>query len=186
LREKPLAGAIALSTKLTCPDCGGVLGVAEPGESSCSCFKAESISLADASSASEAGGQPTLNDTQAVETLSKVCFKCGANVVGKKRYKDSRGYMCADCNKAEIAAEKEGTARCAECGRRVKEAGLVEFRGVRMCKLCISELRDAEKKKIKPISSQNFDAQEKKNIWRMVILLIILGFFIVLSLIQHH
>src|SRR4029079_15501500 len=27
-----------MSTKLVCPDCGGVLGVAEPGEMPCKCF----------------------------------------------------------------------------------------------------------------------------------------------------
>jgi len=116
---------------------------------SCTCFNASSPDL-DETGFAQPSPEPTieqqLNDTHPVETLSKLCFKCGADVAGKKRYKDSRGYMCADCNRAEIEAEKAGTTPCAECGRRVKDAGLVEFRGSRICKLCLAELRDADKR----------------------------------------
>lgn len=166
-------GVSCVTEKLTCPDCGGVLGPAEAGESACNCFKAESFALPSM--------EQSLSDTQPVETLSKVCFKCGADVAGKRRYKDSRGYLCADCNRAEVEAEKAGTIPCGNCGRRVKEVGLIEFRGMRICKLCVAELRDADKKKIKLISGKNFEAQDKKTLKVLVIILIVLAGFIVLG-----
>jgi len=162
-----------VATKLTCPDCGGVLGPAEPGESACICFKNESYA--------QQSMEESLSDTHPVETLSKICFKCGADVAGKKRYKDSRGYMCADCNRTEIDAEKAGTALCQECGRRVKEGALTDFRGARICKLCLTELRDADKKKIKLVSGKNFEAEEKKSLKTLIIILIVLGVFCILG-----
>ena len=162
-----------MTTKLTCPDCGGVLGSPEPGVSTCTCFKSESFA--------QPSVEQSLSDTHPVETLSKVCFKCGADVAGKKRYKDSRGYMCAECNKAEIAAEKAGTAQCAECGRRVKEAALTEFRGMRICKLCIVALRDADKKKVKLVSGKNFEAQDRKTLKILIVIMLILAGFMIYS-----
>jgi DNA-directed RNA polymerase subunit RPC12/RpoP len=171
-----------LDTKLTCPDCGGALGPAEPGVAPCTCFQSRTLAEDEASfNNAEQHGADTLNDTQHVETLSKSCFKCGANVAGKKRYKDSRGYMCADCNKAEIAAEKAGTTKCPECGRRLKETGLVEFRGQRMCKFCMNELRDADKKKIKVISGKNYDNQDRKTLKILIVIMILLALVIVYS-----
>jgi len=161
-----------------------VLGPPEPGVASCTCFNASSPDL-DETGFAQPSPEPTieqqLDDTHPVETLSKLCFKCGADVAGKKRYKDSRGYMCADCNRAEIEAEKAGTTPCAECGRRVKDAGLVEFRGSRICKLCLAELRDADKKKIKIVSGKNFEAQDKRNLKILIVIALILLFFMVLS-----
>jgi hypothetical protein len=171
-------GAFCVAEKLTCPDCGGILGPAEAGESSCLCFKSEF----DARPSME----ESLSDTQPVETLSKVCFKCGADVAGKKRYKDSRGYLCAECNRAEVVAEKAGTIPCAECGRRVKEAGLVEFRGMRICKLCVAELRNADKKKIRVIGGSKYETEDKKTLKILIIILIVLAGFIVLGLVKSH
>jgi hypothetical protein len=182
-----VSGAFGLSTKLICPECGGVLGPAEPGVSSCTCFKSGSSPPAlDQAGLDESGfAKPTveesLSDTHPVETVSKTCFKCGADVAGKKRYKDSRGYMCADCNRAEVQAEKAGTTPCAECGRRVKDAGLVEFRGMRICKLCIAELRDADKKKIKLVSSKNFEAQDKRTLKILILIMLILAVLMVVG-----
>jgi DNA-directed RNA polymerase subunit RPC12/RpoP len=176
-----------LDTKLTCPDCGGVLGPAEPGVSPCTCFKSESFSDPNLDPGlgrddfGRAAVEPSLSDTHPVETLTKRCFKCGADVVGKKRYKDSRGYMCADCNRAEIDAEKAGTTLCPECGRRVKDAALVEFRGMRICKLCIAEQRDADKKKIRVISGKNFEAQDRRTLKILIIVMIVLAVFMVMS-----
>lgn len=116
-----------------------------------------------------------------METVSKFCFKCGADVAGKKRYKDSRGYICADCNRAEVESEKAGTTPCAECGRRVKDGGLVEFRGARICKLCLAELRDADKKKIKVISGKSFEAQDRRTLKILIVIMIILAIFMVVG-----
>ena len=172
-----------MATKLICPDCGGVLGSAEPGVSSCTCFKSEASAPPglDEPGFAKPTIEESLSDTHPVETLSKTCFKCGADVAGKKRYKDSRGYLCADCNRAEIKAEKAGTTPCAECGRRVKEAGLIEFRGMRICKLCLAELRDADKKKIKLVSSKNFETQDKKTLKILILVMLILAILMVVG-----
>jgi hypothetical protein len=167
-----------VATKLTCPDCGGLLGPPEPGVSSCTCFKDDAFSEP---GFSEPSVERSLSDTHPVETLSKLCFRCGADVAGKKRYKDSRGYMCAECNKAEIAAEKAGTAQCGECGRRVKEASLTDYRGTRTCKLCMVAVRDAEKKKIKVVSGKNFEAQDRRSLKMLVVIMILLAIVIIYS-----
>jgi formylmethanofuran dehydrogenase subunit E len=94
----------------------------------------------------------------------KLCFACGKNVSGHRRTKDSRGYLCLDCAKAEIAAKKEGTIPCAQCRRRVKPAGLVLHRGEMICKLCFQAHKDAEKKIIKAVPDQHYKEHEKQKL----------------------
>ena len=147
----------------------------------CTCFPDQPEAGLDDTAFAKPTVEETLNDTHPVETLTKSCFKCGADVVGKKRYKDSRGYMCADCNRAEVQAEKAGTTPCAECGRRVKDAGLVEFRGARICKLCLAELRDADKKKIKVISGKTFEAQDRRTLKILIVIMILLAILMVVG-----
>ena len=185
-----------MATKLICPDCGGVLGEAEEGEAACVCFKDQAHAAAahddqkDLDLSSETySGEATLNDTQPVEVVTKVCCKCGADVRGRKRYKDSRGYLCAECNEKEIIAEREGTALCAECGRRVRVTALNDFRGSMMCKLCQIEIRDADKKRIKVVSSKNFASEDKRTLKIAIGVLAVLAFFMLLSAIKimrHH
>jgi hypothetical protein len=176
-------GAFFVTAKLTCPDCGGVLGPAEPGESACSCFTSASYAQM---RPDQSDPDQSLSDTQPVETLTKTCCKCGADVAGKKRYKDSRGYLCADCNRAEVEAEKAGTTLCPECGRRVKEAALTDFRGMRICKLCVAELRDADKKKIKVIGGKNYETNEKKTLKVLIAIALVLLVFMVLGYLKSR
>ena len=170
-----------MATKLICPDCGGVLGPAEPGEAVCACFKNSNSTLEESSGPGKPTPEETLSDTDPVETVSKFCFKCGADVVGKKRYKDSRGYICADCNRAEIEAEKAGTALCGECGRRVKVGALSDFHGKNVCRLCLAELRDTDKKKIRVISGKGFEAQDRRTLKILIVVMIILAIFMVVG-----
>jgi DNA-directed RNA polymerase subunit RPC12/RpoP len=166
-----------VSTNLICPDCGGVIGSAEPGVAVCTCFAKPEESF----DVGEHSSERSLSDTEAVAELTKRCFKCGANVAGHRRFKDSRGYLCVECNRKEMEAEKEGTAACAECGRRVKPTGLVEFRGLMICKLCKNDHTDAERKKVKLVSSKNFDEQEKKSVKTLAILLGILAVLMIVG-----
>ncbi len=183
-----------MTTKLTCPDCGGVIGPREPGESPCSCFENQTTPRAGSASldleSAEASPQATaarsehdtVTDPPTVDTGGKYCFKCGANVTGKKRWKDSRGYICADCNAAEIEAEKTGTVKCPDCGRRLRPQALIEFQGKMICKLCANEQREADKKKIKVISSKVYEENDRKRL----IVLCVIAFILLLLMIRSY
>src|SRR5436305_1177879 len=74
----------------------------------------------------------TPSDTAAIESPvkgEKLCVNCGKNVSGHRRVKDSRGYLCYACAKAERAAEREGKVRCMECRKMIRPEGLVAYNG---------------------------------------------------------
>ncbi|MGH7176053.1 MAG: hypothetical protein ACREJC_01620 [Tepidisphaeraceae bacterium] len=154
-----------MAGKLLCPDCGGVLGEPEAGEAQCTCFS----------------GSSSKSDTahlEVPETVEKVCHVCGTDVSGKKRYRDSRGYICRDCAKKEREQETVGTVACGECGRRVRPEGLRDYSGVKICKKCFDEHKEVSQKKWKrKVTTYRYDLYEKRN------LLILAGILGVLALI---
>jgi hypothetical protein len=108
-----------MSTKVVCPDCGGVIGELSPGDVPCKCLLESEPMLE----------QNTPSDTATIESPrgEKVCHNCGKNVAGHRRVKDSRGYLCYQCAKAERAAEREGKVRCKECRKMIpRRAGRVQ------------------------------------------------------------
>jgi hypothetical protein len=113
--------------------------------------------------------------------VSKLCFKCGKDVAGHQRVKDSRGYMCMDCHRAEVAEEK-ANPRCADCSRRVKEAALVEFEGRRICGKCRSDHMAIvqHEQRFSPIKAGTYKEAEKQQIKWMVGIVAVLLFIIIL------
>jgi hypothetical protein len=166
-----------MAVDLICPDCGGVIGATAKtadGREPCSCFKDETPRAENSDTVSIP--TPTAG-TDAADFKEKICFVCGKNVAGHRRVKDSRGYLCYDCAKAEVKQEKAGTIPCAECGRRVKEGGLVNYGGIRICRKCHEDHKETQKKAVKKVATKHFDVHEKKN------LIIIAVIFVVLALI---
>ena len=134
-----------MSNDLICPECGGIIG----GDSSdrgraCTCF-ANQPPASDELKAPEE--QSASGDTFVDKAVvpAKVCCKCGKDLAGKKRLRDSRGYWCYKCHKADKAATAPQGVKCADCGRVVPEAGLYEYEDKRICGSCRSRRKEEAK-----------------------------------------
>ena len=66
----------------------------------------------------------------------------------------------------QLAAEAQDAGRvpCAECGRKLKPEGLIEFGGVRICKPCHEHHREVARTKRAPIHSTHHDEHEKQRV----------------------
>jgi hypothetical protein len=162
-----------MSVDLVCPDCGGIIG-ATPGDgrNPCTCF----------------GQSPSKHDTVAIESpvkdlnaQQKVCITCGKDVTGHRRVKDSRGYMCYACAKQERAAEKAGTVPCAECGKRVKPAGLVLYGTIKICKTCFNDHKETGKRAVRKIATRHYELHEKRTLIWLSVAFVILGCLVLYS-----
>ncbi len=164
---------------VVCPDCGGVIGGDgnEGARRACTCVLA--------------GAGASKHDTVRIEVplpadvneKKKVCIVCKKDLAGHRRVKDSRGYMCYQCARDEMDAEKEGTVRCAECGRRVKPAGLVEYGGIKICKKCYNDHKETRKKAVKKIATRHYELHEKKTLIWLTVVFCVLGCLVLYSLI---
>lgn len=170
-----------MAEDLICPDCGGVIGgsgVDSEGRSPCSCYKEAVVTKTQSDEREDSSDTVSLPSQPAAggDTSPKLCFACGKNVSGHRRVKDSRGYMCYDCAKAEVKQEKAGTIPCADCKKRLKEGGLVMYKGRRICKTCHGHLSELDRKSRK-VATKEIDEYEKRNIY------VLGGIFGVLTLI---
>jgi hypothetical protein len=162
-----------MSVDVVCPDCGGIIGgTGSGGRPACSCTpgvsKSDTVRI-----------EIPLNDVNEAK-LEKLCIVCGKNVAGHRRVKDSRGYMCYNCAKAEMDAEKAGTVRCAECGKRVKPAGLVEYDGIKICRKCHNDHKEIKKKAVRKVATRHYELAEKKTVFVIAgILFVLLVFMLV-------
>jgi hypothetical protein len=160
-----------------CPDCGGLIGATETTDQGrpCTCFKKSSSKTAvDAGSDTSVMGQK-------VVAKGKVCCKCGKDLTGKKRLRDSLGYWCVDCHKADQAAKAPIGVRCSDCGRIVPEGAITRYDGISICGKCVEERKELAKQKRKfgKVDDKIYKEQDKKRIFVMlgvmgVLLLIIL------------
>jgi hypothetical protein len=131
-----------MSTDLTCPDCGGIVGARETTDEGkpCTCFRDTPRYSSSASEGSTSGHSTEImaapTPAPAVTEVKKICVSCGADVTHRQRARDSRGYFCADCAKAEKEATKPKGVKCGDCGRVVVETGLYDVGGVRVCTFC--------------------------------------------------
>lgn len=185
----------AMAVEVICPDCGGVIGgvgIDAEGRGPCTCFSDERKFPRLPASRPEVIGDPAdasdPSDTVSLSAPSpgqdlgdnrpKVCIVCGKNVTGHRRVKDSRGYLCYACAKAEVAQERAGKIPCAECGRRVKEGGIVVYNGLKICRRCFEDHKQAKRKAIKKVSTHHFDAHEKLRLIYLAIIFVVLGLIV--------
>ena len=116
---------------------------------------------------------------EAPKIIEKFCVVCGKDTVGHRRLKDSRGYICYPCAKAERAAEKAGKVRCKLCRKLVKPDGLVPMGKKMVCKVCFADNQESARFK-KKVSTEHYDTHEKRNLIILAIVaLILLGFMLV-------
>jgi hypothetical protein len=150
-----------MSVDLVCPECGGIIGASgADGKQPCICFR----------------NGTSKSDTVAIESpvrdlnsSQKICISCGRDVTGHRRVKDSRGYMCYNCAKAEQEMDKVGTLPCAECGRRVRPDALLAYGNIKICKRCFNDHKEKKKKSVKKIATRHYELHEKRTlIWLSV------------------
>jgi ribosomal protein L34E len=161
-----------MSTELMiCPECGGIIGADEASDQGkpCTCFK-------------------TKGDTsvmgKAVSDV-KVCWKCGKDVTGLKRARDSNGYWCYDCHKADKAKNAPQGVRCAECGRKVAETALIDFEGMLICTKCRddhAELARHKKKFRAKVGDSAYQAHDRK---RLFLMLGFVGVLVLIIVLRH-
>jgi len=137
----------------------------------CTCFVEESTAT-------------NVNDNDATvsgqEAPVKMCVKCGKDLTGKKRLKDSHGYWCVECHKADVAEKAPQGVPCPKCGRIVKQETLVSVDGHNICSRCAREkraLKKAGSKKYRQLDTQHFEQAEKSKLWIMVVVLVVLALF---------
>ena len=134
-----------MAEDLICPDCGGIIG-GEPGTGRkvCECFVTrKTVSVEPRPMMPEATEMP-IDDPSG--TGEKICRVCGKNLKGHRRFKDSRGYTCAQCHESDLhAGPNANLIPCTECGRKLKIDGITTYDGRVMCKRCASEKRELNK-----------------------------------------
>lgn len=162
-----------------CPDCGGVIGATRTDEFGhpCTCFAAPRKSPAPAApveiepSPTAPGGADAAGDEAADGQPQKLCVLCGKNVAGHRRVKDSRGYLCLDCHRAEQARQKPQGAKCPRCGRVVKAESMGEHEGARMCQRCLREAREVRRpgsKRFRKIDDKHFQEKSKTQLFVLI------------------
>jgi DNA-directed RNA polymerase subunit RPC12/RpoP len=153
-----------------CPDCGGVVGATQVTDAGppCRCF-------------GELNGSSDSSGTQVLDSpapIQKICCRCGKDLTGKKRLRDSEGYWCVDCHRADKKQNQPAGVKCPSCGRTVPPDSLSNYDNERICSRCVKEKRQIKKageKKFRVVDGRKFDAYEKKQA------LIVAGVLLVLA-----
>lgn len=167
--------------KLICPECGGVIGSTDPNDTPCTCAtRAHAPDDADfrQAAATQVADEPDKPDESDDSRAAKVCRICGKDVSGARRYKDSLGYWCFECHRADAAARTAGKARCSNCSRLFPSGKLIELDGDRLCITC-NRRRLAEQRRIlrKAAAGRLHKLHERKQ------LLVLLAIFVILLII---
>jgi hypothetical protein len=170
------------SDSMYCPECGGLIGGTETTDEGrpCTCFKGVSTASAPAPPAS--GGDTSVMGQQVV-AKAKVCCKCGKDLTKKKRLRDSLGYWCVDCHKADEAANAPKGVRCADCGRTVAEGAITDYDGIRICGKCLEDRKALAKRERKfgKVDDRVYKEHDKKKLY---LFLGILGVLVLLTLLR--
>jgi len=182
-----------MAVDLICPECGGVIGgvgVDAQGRWPCSCFDNSSSQEETGEEKDDTVSMPSPQSQAVIERTTsaqpeKVCIVCGKNLSGHRRVKDSRGYMCYKCAKSEIDREHEGTIPCAECGRRVKEQGLINYSGIKICRRCYEDHKESKKKIVKKVATKQYEEHEKRNLIILAVVFVILGLIVLFTQLRH-
>lgn len=95
----------------------------------------------------------------------KHCCVCGADVAGRKRYKDHDGrYWCEECK--EAGREPGDGIPCADCHIATQPAELVEHSvaqgTLRLCKACDTKRKQAEKREKARIAAALEEARQEE------------------------
>ena len=164
-----------MSKHLLCPDCGGIIGATETTEEGhpCECFGGSGDRLSDTDRI-DSPVPAAERAAAAAAAVSKICFTCGTDTTGHRRIKDSRGYQCYPCAKAERRKEVGDTVKCPECGRRVRENSLRPYEGTKICGRCVEHRKEVKRKSVRKVATHTYEHHEKHQLkwWLLVFLLL--------------
>jgi hypothetical protein len=169
-----------MSTSIICPDCGGIVGATERSPEGVPCVCFQSYNVKTAARPSEDDDPSATHLLDAPKPKGKICCMCGKDVSGKKRLRDSLGYWCMDCHRADQKKHKPQGVGCPKCGRIVKPETIIVEENQKMCSRCYRELLDERRpgnKRFRTISFKAYDQQER------IRLLVLFGIFFALLLI---
>ncbi|HEY1628300.1 MAG TPA: hypothetical protein VGF52_00490 [Tepidisphaeraceae bacterium] len=178
-----------MSVDLICPECGGVIGgvgMDADGRGPCTCFANSDEKPEDKEGTVSMPAPQEVIERTTSSMPEKVCIVCGKNLSGHRRVKDSRGYMCYNCAKAEIEQEQAGTIPCAECGRRVKEKALITYLGIKICRRCYDDHKESKKVLVKKIATKQYEMQEKRTLIILGVIVAILGLIVLFTQLHPH
>ena len=175
---------------VTCPDCGGIIGITTPTAQGfpCTCVtRSFGAAPRDDEMVEDSRGETGVVDSPAAEAKPlKLCCQCGKDLAGKKRLKDSRGYWCVDCAKKDEADRKAAAEgdRCPECARVVPPGALVSFENKMICSRCAREHREIRKpgsKKFHAIDDTQFQKEDKRKMYVALAVAGVLFIFILIN-----
>ena len=114
---------------------------------------------------------PRSPDSATAAPAPKVCRSCGSSVVGKKRFKDARGYLCADCEKLDRVVRHP----CAACGKPTLPENLRPWGTETICPACFAEREaDPSARRLKKISARKHEAAYRQSTIVVAVVLIAL------------
>lgn len=111
------------------------------------------------------------------EVNAKKCCNCGKDLRGHRRFKDSVGYWCKDCHRADKARHKEPEGRCPDCGRmRPLDKLFAMPDGRQVCSNCKKTAQaELEKKQVKILAQEEEDASERRKLYVLFGILLAIG-----------
>lgn len=124
-------------------------------------------------------------DASAGPLPEKACRTCGKDLAGHRRIKDSLGYLCRECAKAEAPPEDPDRRPCPECERKIKPGGFVPYNGAMICRRCFADHMELDKYKKAAPSAAGFVRQEKQKLGRLLALAGVLLVLMMWSAIKH-
>lgn len=111
-------------------------------------------------------------------SADKTCRMCGVDLVGHRRYKDARGYLCKDCNQLDTIRR----IPCAECGKPTLPEGLRPWGTASLCARCFAEKEaDPTARRLKRVSTRKYEHYEKQGVIVVAAVLGFLAFLILLN-----
>lgn len=119
----------------------------------------------------------------AADPNSKRCCQCGKDLRGHRRFKDSVGYWCKDCHRLDKARNKQPEGRCPDCGRmRPLDKLFQASDGTQVCSNCLKERqKELEKYAVKEAAEAEEKWQQRKPLYIMLGILILLGVIVVVQ-----
>jgi hypothetical protein len=185
----------SLTVVIQCPYCGGVVGATRTTDAGppCTCFDhlpgrngADDDDVDARGGAGANAGASGAGDSHGTHVMepprdgAKICWKCGKDLTGHRRFKDSYGYWCKDCHRADqrvrTEAEEEGKVKCEGCGRMVRSDTLQAYEGDLICSRCLKERREIKQAGSKRFRAISDKAYKKTEYMRLLVLLGIVAF----------
>jgi hypothetical protein len=187
----------SLTGVIHCPDCGGVVGATRTTDAGvpCTCFQRDRNGNGNGAEAAATSGSYGLPDPSGTHVMdspapregAKLCWKCGKDLSGHRRFKDSYGYWCKDCHRADqrvrTEQEEEGKIKCASCGRAVRSDVLQAYEGDLICSRCLKERREikqAGSKRFRAVSDKAYKQTEYTRLFILLGVVVLLGLIILL------